>query len=82
MNKKDIVFIPHALERIKERGIPEGLVIEALTHPDEAVDGYFGRKVAQKAIDGKLIRVIYEEHGDKIIVITAYITSKVDKYLG
>ncbi|AHF81385.1 DUF4258 domain-containing protein [Thermococcus paralvinellae] len=60
MNKRDIVFIPHALERMKERGISETLVVEALTNPDEAIEGYFGRKVAQKVIDGKLIRVIYE----------------------
>ncbi len=78
---KDVVFIPHALERVNERGISKELVIEALTNPDKVGEGYLGRKVAQKNMDGKLIRVIYEEHEDKIIVITAYITSKIDKYL-
>ena len=82
MNESNIVFISHALERIKERGISKDLVIEALTNPDKVEEGYFGRKVAQKVVDEKLIRVIYEEHEDEIIVITAYITSKVDKYLG
>ncbi|NJE08907.1 DUF4258 domain-containing protein [Thermococcus sp. M39] len=81
MNKENIVFIPHALERMKERGISKELVVEALANPDKVGEGYFGRKVAQKVIDGKLIRVIYEEHEDSIIVITVYITSKVDKYL-
>ncbi|WP_324735203.1 DUF4258 domain-containing protein [Thermococcus sp. SY098] len=81
MNKRDITFIPHALERMNEREISKELVIEALLNPDKVGEGYFGRKVAQKVIDGKLIRVIYEEHEDSIIVITVYITSKVDKYL-
>ncbi|MBO8175060.1 MAG: DUF4258 domain-containing protein [Thermococcus sp.] len=81
MNESDILFIPHALERMNERGISKDLVIGALTNPDKVEEGHFGRKVAQKNIDGKLIRVIYEEHEDEIIVITAYITSKVDKYL-
>ncbi|WP_457754600.1 DUF4258 domain-containing protein [Thermococcus sp.] len=78
---KDVVFIPHALERMNERGISKELVVETLTNPDKVGEGYLGRKVAQKNMDGKLIRVIYEEHEDKIIVITAYITSKIDKYL-
>jgi len=77
----EIIFIEHALERMKERGISKNLVINAIRYPDSVDHGYGGRKVAQKCIDGKLLRVIYEEHKDKIIVITAYITSKVGKYL-
>ncbi len=77
----EIIFIEHALERMKEREISKELVINAIRNPDSVDQGYGGRKVAQKCINGKLLRVIYEEHEDKIIVITAYITSKVGKYL-
>lgn len=76
-----IKFIEHALERIKERGITKDEVIDAISEPDYVGKGYGGREVAQKLTDGKLLRVIYEKHGDEIIVITAYKTSKVEKYL-
>ncbi len=76
-----IKFIEHALERMKERGITKDEVINAISKPDYVEKGYGGREVAQKLIDGKLLRVIYERHGDEIIVITAYKTSKVEKYL-
>ncbi|HIH73204.1 MAG: Uncharacterized protein XD43_0977 [Thermococcales archaeon 44_46] len=75
-----IVFIPHALERMKERKISKELVIETITSPDEVYIGYFGRKVAQKRLNGKLIRVVYEESKDEVVVITVYITSKLTKY--
>ncbi|ASJ11585.1 DUF4258 domain-containing protein [Thermococcus thioreducens] len=79
----EIRFIPHALERIEERGLSKELVDEAISNPDSVSGGYFGRKVAQKRLNGKLIRVIYEETSDGVIVvITAYITSKVRKYEG
>ncbi|WP_148882947.1 DUF4258 domain-containing protein [Thermococcus aciditolerans] len=79
----EIRFIPHALERLEERGIPRELVEEVLLNPEGVSEGYFGRKVAQKRLNGKLIRVIYEETSDgMVVVITAYITSKVRKYGG
>lgn len=37
------------------------------------------RKIAHK-IDGKLLRVIYEEN-EAIVMISAYRTSQVDRYL-
>ena len=76
-----VEFIEHALERMKERSITEEEVIKAISEPDYVGKGYGGREVAQKLIDGKLLRVVYKRHGDKIIVITAYKTSKVEKYL-
>ena len=78
----EIRFIPHALQRLEERGIPRELVEEAVKNPDEVRDGYCGRKVAQKRLNGKLIRVIFEEEGGDVVVITAYVTSKVRKYGG
>jgi len=39
------------------------------------------RKIAQRFIDGKLIRIVYEEEPEKIIVVTAYKTSKINKYI-
>ncbi len=75
-----VTFIPHALDRMKKRGITEKMVLETLKDPEKVVEGYGGRKIAQKMLDDKLLRVIYEEKEDKLEVITAYLTSKVDKY--
>jgi len=77
---KRIVFIAHALERLRDRKISKELVIQTLNEPDSVDTGYLGRKISQKILNGKLIRVIYEETEDEILVITAYITSKVEKY--
>lgn len=79
---KKVLFIPNARERLKDRGIPKELVISILEKPDSLEERYAGRKVAQKSLNGKLIRVIYEERDDEILIITAYITSKVKKYMG
>lgn len=75
-----LIFIPHALDRMKKRGITEKMVLETLKDPEKVVEGYRDRKVAQKMFDDKLLRVIYEEKENGIEVITAYLTSKVDKY--
>ena len=48
-------YIPHALERMNERGISRELLEEVLQSPDSINDGYLGRKVAQKRINGRLI---------------------------
>lgn len=53
----EIIFIEHALERMKERRISKELVINAIRNPDRVDHGYGGRKVAQKCINGKLLRV-------------------------
>ena len=34
----------------------------------------------QKKINGKLIRVFYRKENEDIVLITAYITSKIKKY--
>jgi len=78
---KQIVFIQHALDRLKERGIFKELVIEAIRNPDEIDLENDIRKIAQKLISGRLLRVIYDEEENSTIVISAYSTSKVGKYL-
>jgi hypothetical protein len=76
---KPIIFIQHALDRLKERGISAELATEVIRNPDR-VDSENDRKIAQKLVGGKLLRVIYEEEAS-IIVISAYRTSKAVKYL-
>ena len=75
-----VAFIPHALDRMKKRGITEKMVLETLKDPEKLEEGYKGRKIAQKMFNDKLLRLIYEEKENELEVITAYLTSKVDKY--
>lgn len=76
---KRIIFIQHAADRLKERGIPVDLVEETIRNPDKT-DFENERKIEQKLVDGKLLRVIYEEE-EAIVGLSAYRTSKVDRYL-
>lgn len=73
---------PHAAARIAERGVPAAWLDEVLARPQAVVAAGFGREERQGRFerDGKpvLLRVICE--GD--LVITAILTSKLDKYGG
>jgi len=81
---KSIRIRPHAKKQLKERKIPEDLVRKVLLHPGQVVNSYSERKVAQDIIEYGgtqfLVRVIYEETGNTIKVVTAYLTTKIDKY--
>jgi hypothetical protein len=59
-------------------------VTEAVSFPDQVVEGYGGRLVAHKkhVIDDKdyLLRVVYEVKDNSCVVFTAYLTSQVSRY--
>ena len=80
---KKFEIIPLALKKIGRRKIPQQWIEETVNRPDQTVDGYRGRKVRQKKyiVGGKemLLRVVYEEK-EKLIVVTAYLTSKIKRY--
>jgi len=78
---KQIIFIQHALDRLKERGISKELVIKIIRNPDGVDPEIATRNIAYKLIEGKLIRIVYDEEEESIVVISAYSTSKVRKYL-
>jgi len=77
---KRIVFHPHANEKMNKRGISKDAVLKTLKSPKEVVNGRYGRKIAQMTFGKYLIRVIFEEHEDHILVITIYLT-KPRRYL-
>ncbi len=87
MNKLKVRFTEHLFEQVKRRKISVELLEKVVTNPDQKfVDKDDGeRKICQsKIVDKnkrqKLLRVIIEETEKEIVVITAYITSKVEKY--
>lgn len=63
-----------------KRNIDKARVIETMKSPHSVVNGKYGRKIAQKIYGDYLIRVIFEEHEDNILIITAY-PSKPRRYL-
>ena len=76
-------IIPLALRKIAQRHIPVDWVEQTLNFPDQLVEGYEGRQVAQKVYnigDKKmLMRVVFEPAGSRRVVVTAYLTSQIEK---
>ena len=81
---KKIEIIPIARKKLERRGITEERIRETINFPAQIVVGYGGRKVAHKKymIEDKeyLLRVVYEEKEDMDIVVTAYLTSRIERY--
>ena len=80
-----VVLIPLAEKKLKQRGIARSRVEETVRGPEQKVPGYGGRMVYQKrytAGGGKeqLLRVICEEKEGIATVITAYLTSAIERY--
>ncbi|MCW4000434.1 MAG: DUF4258 domain-containing protein [Candidatus Bathyarchaeota archaeon] len=75
-NKKQISLSLHAkekLKRLRELQLTEEKAIQTVRKPDSIAEGYFGRKIAQSALtDELLLRVIYEETDNNILVVTLY----------
>ena len=78
----NINFTPHAerkLSRLTAVGITKSLVIAAIQNPTKVVLGYWGRKIAQGPLSRDLVlRVVYEESGRDIWVITFYRRGRYD----
>jgi len=81
---KKIEIVPLALKKIGRRKVTQQWVEETVNHPDQVVGGYGGRKVRQKKyiVNGKemLLRVVVHEEKERLVVITAYLTSQIKRY--
>ena len=75
-----IKFTKHALERMRIRGITKEEVIDAITNPEKEINDSHGNIITHKVKKKYLLRVFYYIEEDSKIVITAYKTSKIDKY--
>ncbi|HCZ10985.1 MAG: hypothetical protein A2077_05870 [Nitrospirae bacterium GWC2_46_6] len=68
----------HIEIQLVERKISKELVEAVLNNPDRVATGKKNRKIYQKVMGDKLIRVVTE--GDSLR--TVYLTDKVKKYMG
>ena len=81
-----VIFTPHALFEMKRRDLTKELVENIIDHPDQSWEIRKGRSLYQKR--GKmgspereyLVRVVVDVDRDPIEVVTAYRTSKIEKY--
>jgi hypothetical protein len=74
---KDWQWLDHINDQIEERGINSKMIEEALVNPDQIVPGKNNRNIYQKRMEDKLLRVVTEDNR----LITAYLTSKINKYI-
>ena len=83
-NSMNIEIIPIAVKKLQKRKIRQEWVIDVVKNPEQVLEGYGCREVAQKKIiineKQYLIRVVYERNDSKITVMTAYVTSQVERY--
>ncbi len=82
----DFVLTAHAISELARRGLDEAIVRQVLTDPEQRVVVRPGRELAQSRIElaGRryLLRVFIDVDRSPAEVVTAYRTSKIDKYWG
>jgi hypothetical protein len=79
-----IKFESHAENQVKERLLDKRQIEETLLNPDDLFDAKKNRKIAQKLFKiGRfkfLLRVIYVIENSDFVVISAYRTTRIEKY--
>lgn len=69
-----VEFVPHALDRMKERRVTQDDVLEALRNPtirDLPAD-VPRKRIAWTKSKSKILSVVYDEKPDILLVITVY----------
>lgn len=69
----------HALQRIEKYGLSESLIREGIKNPDSIIEGHSNRKIAQKKLNGYVLRIVFEKEKDINIIVTVY-KAKVERY--
>ena len=62
----------HARERMAKYEVSEFLVREALEKPGSVVEGHSGRKIAQRKLNGYMLRVVFKKEKAVFIIVTVY----------
>ena len=80
----EIQYTKHAEAILAERGITKDVVEELLSHPQQVIKGKGKEEIVQGVFErcGErfLLRVLYVKTSGTHKIITAYWTSKIDKY--
>jgi hypothetical protein len=76
-----VKFTKHALQRIKSRNISKDDVLDTIDNPKNVINDSYGNLIAQKMKGKYLLRVFYFIEGESKVIITAYKTTKVKKFI-
>ena len=68
----EIKILRHARQRMLRYNVNQATVEETLAKPDSEVLSYGGRQIAQKRLDGYVLRVVYERQNNTKVVVTVY----------
>lgn len=71
-----IIFTPHSLLKLKQRGISPWLVKRTLKFPDHKALSFSGRLIAYKKFDKLYLKVVYIIEEGNIVVITQHWVEK------
>ncbi len=74
-----ILFLFHAIERIKKWQLKEEMVIETLLLPEEVIIGHRERYIAHRRFGNHLVRAIYEYESELPVLLTVYFPY-IDRY--
>ena len=74
-----ILFLFHAIERIRKWGLKEEMVAETLVLPEEVIIGHRNRYIAHRRYGNHLVRAVYEYKGYLPVLLTVY-SPDADRY--
>lgn len=67
-----ILFLWHAIERIKKWNLNEEMIIETLLLPEEVIIGHRNRYIAHRRYGNHLVRAVYEYENGLPVLLTVY----------
>jgi hypothetical protein len=67
-----ILFLFHAIERIKKWNIKEKMIVETLLLPEEVIVGHRNRYIAHRRYGNHLVRAVYEYKEELPVLLTVY----------
>jgi hypothetical protein len=70
--QSNILFLCHAIDRMRRWNIQEEMVIKTLIQPEEVITGHRGRFIAHKRYGLHLLRAVYDYEEGLPVLITVY----------
>jgi hypothetical protein len=68
----NILFLFHAMERMKKWEISDKIVIETMLFPEEVLVGHRNRYIAHRRYENHVIRAVYEYQEGFTVLVTVY----------
>ncbi len=66
------IYTKHANLRIKQRNLSTRQIERTILSPDRILPSFQERLLVQKKFGPKILEVVYQKEGKKIVILTAY----------